>query len=339
MRILLVSGSYPPEACGVGDYTCWLAEALRSEGMSVELLKQKSWRLRDGRVILKAVDDARADIVHLQYPSVGFGRALGPQLLSCCRPCVVTIHEVTQAHPVRKLSLYGFFGTAKALIFTSHFEREVALRLMPLIEKKSAVIPIGSNVPVPTCRQDAAPNTIGYFGLIRPNKGLEQVLELARLSLANRGKFRVLIIGSKFGGQEGYYRSLRQQSAGLPVEWRVGLNGSELNAALCECRVAYLPFPDGASERRSSLLAFMNMGTPVITIRGPQVTENLERAVNFAENPEAALQQAGVLMTDCDARNYLRAQSLAYAQTFRWDTIARRHVQLYRQICPTLSFA
>jgi len=339
VRILLVSGSYPPEACGVGDYTCRLAEALRSEGMSVGLLEQKSWQLRDGRAILKAVDDARADIVHLQYPSVGYGRALGPQLLSCCRPCVVTVHEVTQAHPVRKYSLYGFFGTARTLIFTNQFERRAALRLAPWIEKKSAVIPIGSNVPLSACRRDAASNSIGYFGLIRPNKGLEQVLELARLSAATRGNLKVLIIGSQFGGQESYYRSLRQQSDGLPVEWRVGLNGSELNAALCECRVAYLPFPDGVSERRSSLLAFMNLGTPVITTRGSQVTEDLERAVNFAGNPEEALQRARVLITDCNARNYLRDQSLAYARTFRWDVIAQRHVQLYHQLCPTHSFA
>ncbi|HET8635270.1 MAG TPA: glycosyltransferase [Acidobacteriaceae bacterium] len=339
MRVLLVSGSYPPDACGVGDYTCRLAEALRSEGVSVDLLKQNSWRLRDGRAVLRAVDDAKADIVHLQYPSVGYGRALGPQLLSCRRPCVVTVHEITQAHPVRKLSLYGFLGTAKTLIFTSHFERRAALKLAPWIEKKSAVIPIGSNVPVSACRRGAAPNTIGYFGLIRPNKGLEQVLELARLSIANPSKFKVLIIGSQFGGQESYYRSLRQQSAGLPVEWRVGLNGPELNAALCECEVAYLPFPDGASERRSSLLAFMNLGTPVITTRGPQVTENMERAVSFAANPEEALRQAGILMTDCDARGDLRAQSLAYARTFHWDMIAQQHIQLYRQISPTLSFA
>ncbi|MGH9585632.1 MAG: glycosyltransferase [Acidobacteriaceae bacterium] len=339
MRILLVSGSYPPEACGVGDYTCSLAEALRSEGMSVGLVEQKSWRLRDGKAILKAVDKARADIVHLQYPSVGYGHALGPQLLSCCRPSVVTVHEVTQAHPVRRLSLYGFFGPARTLIFTSHFEREAALRLAPWIKKKSVVIPIGSNVQVSACRQDAVPNAIGYFGLIRPNKGLEQVLELARLSLANPGKVKVLIIGSQFGGQESYYRSLRQQSAGLPVEWRVGLNGPELNAALSECGVAYLPFPDGASERRSSLLAFMNLGTPVITTRGSQVTENLERAVIFTATPEEALQQAEVLTTDSSARNYIRTQSLAYAATYRWDMIAQRHVQLYRQLCSKLSLA
>lgn len=339
MRILLISGSYPPETCGIGDYTVRLAEALRSEGIDVTFLKQKPWRLRDGRAILKAVDDAGADIIHLQYPSIGYGRVLGPQLLSCCRPCVVTVHEVTQAHPIRKLSLYGFFGTAKALIFTSRFEQEAAFRLAPWIEQKSTVIPIGSNIPVTQCRQDAAPNTIGYFGLIRPNKGLEQVIELARLSPASAGKLKILIIGSQFGGQESYYRSLREQSVGLPVEWRVGLNGSDLNAALCECRVAYLPFPDGASERRSSLLAFMDLGIPVITTKGLQVTEGLERAVKFAANPEEALQCAEELMTDCQVRNYFRAEGSAYARMFRWEAIAERHLQLYRQICPTLSFA
>lgn len=334
MRILLISGSYPPEPCGIGDYTHRMSEALRSGGMDVQLLRQNLWRLRDARAILKAVDEARVDIVHVQYPSIGYGRALGPQLLSCCRPCVVTVHEVSQAHPIRKLSLYGFFSTATNLIFTSEFEKQAATRFAPWIEGKSTVIPIGCNITVMPSGQEPSTNTIGYFGLIRPNKGLEQVIELARLSLARGGKFRILIIGSEFRGQESYHRLLRQQSAGLPVEWRTGLSGSELNAALCECGLAYLPFPDGASERRSSLLTFLTLGTPVITTRGPQLPAQLEDAVQFAANPEEAFQLAESLMSDRQSRNLLRAKGSEYAQLFRWETIAERHMRLYTQICP-----
>lgn len=339
MRILLISGSYPPEPCGIGDYTQRLSEALRAEGMEVQCLRQAPWRLRDSRSFFKAVDDARADIVHVQYPSIGYSRALGPQFYSCFRPCVVTIHEVSQAHPIRKLSLYGFFSTATNLIFTSAFEKKAAIRLAPWIDKKSTVIPIGSNIPVAHCQEEHTPTIIGYFGLIRSNKGLEQVLELARLSLARGGKFKILIIGSEFRGQESYYRLMRQESTGLPVEWRIGLNGPDLNAALCECGLAYLPFPDGASERRSSLLTFLNMGTPVITTRGPQVPEQLEGAVQFAANPEEAFQQAEYLMSDRHSWNLLRSRGSEYARLFRWETIAERHVQLYTQICPAASQA
>lgn len=331
MKILLISGSYPPESCGVGDYTYRLSQALISAGLDVECLRNSKWELRNTHGILDAVDDVRADIIHIQYPTVGYGRALGPQLLSCRRPCVVTIHEGSQAHPLRKLSLYGFFGTARCLIFTNSFEQKFAVRLAPWISRKSEVIPIGSNVVASSHAAEAASDTIGYFGLIRHNKGIEQVIELAQLALKRGRKFRILIIGSEFHGQHDYYEQLHRQSLGLPVEWRVGLQGQDLDSALAECKVAYLPFPDGASERRSSLLTMLSRGTPVITTTGPQVPEQLRPAVRFAANPEEAITLAERLMADDSDRKDLRERGAAYASMFSWGRIAQRHIQLYQR--------
>jgi glycosyltransferase involved in cell wall biosynthesis len=342
MKILLVSGSYPPDPCGVGDYTHRLSQALQSEGMDVQCLGHKQWHSHNIRSILHAVDNAGADIIHIQYPTVGYGRALGPQLLGIRRPCVVTIHEVSQAHLLRKLSLYAFLGFAKALIFTSKFEQQVAAGFAPWILHKSTIIPIGSNIPVCGSVAGTSPNTIGYFGLIRPNKGLEQVIELARLAVKNRIDFKVLVVGLEKNGQQDYYKRLRQQSFGLPVEWRVGLQGEDLDAALAEPKLAYLPFPDGASERRSSLLTFLTRGTPVITTMGPQVPEGMKSAVQFAALPDDALSLAVKMVADNGVWRGLREKGIAYAKSFAWDRIARRHIELYQnQMLPRrgLTFA
>jgi hypothetical protein len=41
VRVILVTGSLPPEACGVGDYTQRLASALADAGQPVELLAHR----------------------------------------------------------------------------------------------------------------------------------------------------------------------------------------------------------------------------------------------------------------------------------------------------------
>jgi len=332
MKVLLISGSYPPEPCGVGEYTYQLAKALRVKGLDVELLKHARWRLRDSRSVLRVVDEAGADIIHIQYPSVGYGRVLGPQLLNLQRPCVVTIHEVSQAHLLRKLSLCAFLAAAKTLIFTTSFEKAAATRLTPWISGKSTVIPIGSNVLTHSSKAGTVHNTIGYFGLIRPNKGLEQVIELATLAVSKNAPFKIIVIGATSRGLHEYYSMLRQKSIGLPVDWRVGLQGYDLDAALAEPQIAYLPFPDGASERRSSLLTFLSRGTPVLTTMGHHLSEELKAAVQFAANPETALTQAEKLANDDEAWNDLRERGIAYAKKFSWERIAQLHIQLYQSL-------
>ncbi|MGC2162488.1 MAG: glycosyltransferase [Silvibacterium sp.] len=332
MKVLLISGSHPPEPCGVGDYTYRLWQSLLSEGVDVECLRHKRWRVHDIHTALDAVDKAKADIIHIQYPTVGYGRALGPQLLSCLRPCVVTIHEISQAHALRKLSLYGFLGTAKMLIFTNTFERQAAMKLAPWIHRKSNIIPIGTNILTSPSSIGNTSKTIGYFGLIRPHKGLEEIIALAKLALNVNRDFKILIVGLEVHGQSDYYKMLRQQSVGLPVEWRAGLQGQDLNAALAECRIAYLPFPDGASERRSSLLTFLSRGTPVITTTGSQVTEDLKSVVQFAASPQEACSVAEKLFVDDGAWNDLHEKGLAYAKRISWNSIAQRHIQIYQRL-------
>jgi len=71
MKIALITGSYPPETCGIGDYAAQLAGALRQKGFIVEVICNMDWRLRNIRDIVKTVRSVNPDIVHVQYPGVG----------------------------------------------------------------------------------------------------------------------------------------------------------------------------------------------------------------------------------------------------------------------------
>jgi glycosyltransferase involved in cell wall biosynthesis len=118
------------------------------------------------------------------------------------------------------------------------------------------------------------------------------------------------------------------------VEWSVGLDHEAAGRALGEAAFAYLPFPDGASERRGSLLACLAAGNVVVTTRGPQTPSALDGAVRYAASPHEAAEVLGALAADERAVARLRAAAMAFAARFSWESIAERHVELYRTLAP-----
>ena len=92
MRIILISGSFPPMKCGVGDYTAQLAQALAgSPDTAVAVLADVAasktqvaaprlqvfpiahgWTFSDLPEILRSVRRWRPDVIHVQYPGQGY---------------------------------------------------------------------------------------------------------------------------------------------------------------------------------------------------------------------------------------------------------------------------
>ena len=328
MRVLLVTGSYPPDICGVGDYTSCLAQALCTAGVDLDVLTGQNWSASKISQLVRRVNSYRADIVHLQYPTVGFGHKLGPHLLSTTLPVVTTIHELTQAHLLRKLSLYWFSLRSRRIVFTTESERDYAIRWCPWIRGKEALIAVGSNIQV-SDRTGERENVIGYFGLIRPMKGLEQVIDAASLLHARGSDLRVRIIGKPPRGREGYYTKLREKSVGLPIDWHATADDAEIPRLIASCKFAYLPFPDGASERRASLIAFLEAGGCIVTTRGDQTPRFMEGAMKFSRSPEEAIEIIYGLKDDPEMRSELEANAIAVARRFSWQQIALEHVKLY----------
>ncbi len=274
IKVILVTGSYPPDVCGTADYSARLEQSLANIGVEVEVFSGKQWTVRNAQMLVREIRQRNPDIVHMQYPTTGYGWKLGPQTMALLQPNVVTLHEASQGHLLRKLSLYPFTLRAKKVIFTNEYERGFVQRMAPWIVNRSTVIPIGSNIVPTPLSGTRDPKTVTYFGLIRPEKGLEEVMELARLLGDKSRRRKVRIVGKLMPGYEAYYEQLRLQSRELPLDWQLGLNGDALSLALASSDIAYLPFPDGASERRSSLIALLANGSAVITGAAYAITDS-----------------------------------------------------------------
>ena len=329
MRILFVSGSVPPEYCGVGHYTNNLAKALRERGVNVDILSTPNWSVRNAGSKIKEINRRKPDIVHVQYPTIGYGHGLGPHIIGLAKRSVVTVHEVTQAHVLRRLSLF-LFSLRSHLIFTNEYELKYSCLYAPWIRNKACILPIGSNIPValPQRRE----KQVVYFGLIAPNKGIENFIQGARIAAEKGINIRFVIMGARVPGKDSYLKELQEQTKTLSVEWKIDLPDKLVANELQRSFLAYLPFPDGASERRGSLLAVLANGVPAVTTHGTFTSNDLSNVTVEAKNPLNAVAVIEDLLGKKEMWSKLSKRGQDYAERFSWQSIASEHIKLYETI-------
>lgn len=321
-------------SCGVLDYSRRLGQALAAAGIEVERARGQRHGRLSWRALVAEVRAFRPQVFHVQYPMARYGAALLPlaaaQLPGVRR--VVTLHEFSQVHPLRRVAAAAF-SRVDALILTTGQEREAYGRWYPWSRRRSWVIPIGSNIPWRSGGGSRDGDAVCYFGQIRPRRGLEDFLQLARLAAQRAPELRFRVLGTVPAGHQGYYRQLRASCADLPqLIWELDLGQAAVAAALAAMDFAYLPYPDGASERRGSLLAALGNGTLVISRCGAQTPPALAAAVSFAEDPGAALARLLALRADAGARQRQRQVAYDWVRLRGWEVIAVRHRRLYQRI-------
>jgi len=329
VRVALLTGPCAPGECGVGDYTDCLDKVLRAGGIESRVIASGDWDVLSVLKLSRSMREQNFDIVHIEYPTAGFGTSVTPQLLSLLRSCVVTIHEASQRHLLRKLSLLPFTVRAQHVIFTSEFEREFVTKWAPWIFEASSVIPVGSSIGMAARNRQRTLDEIVHFGLIIPHRGLEEVLELSRLILTRGLSMKVRIVGKVPAKHLDYLETLKSQAQELPVIWDLDLPEAEVAMRLAETSIAYLPYPDGVSERRTSLKAALLNGNAVITTRGAHTPGNLETVVRFAQTPEQALASIYDLMSHAQEITRMSNAAVHSAQRYTWERIAELHVRVY----------
>lgn len=328
MRVAFVTGPIPAGHCGVGDYTRLLGTAISRKGVDVVLFEAA------GITALRAaMKKFNPDVIHLQYPTAGFGKGVTPQLFSCLVRSVLTLHEVEGRHLLRRLSLYPLWARALHVIFTCESNREYSLRWAPWLRESSSVVPLFSNIPVVDKQHcQGASAEIIHFGLIRPNKGIEDVLAFAKFASAEGLPLKVRIVGSTPAKHADYLLKVQVDSSNLPVTWDLNLSAEAVAQRLTRATIAYLPFPEGACERHTSILAALANGVPVITTRSKLTPPALSTAAKFCASPVEAVAVTKELLANPALRGTLSANARHYASRFSWDVIAESHIEIYQRI-------
>ncbi len=176
MRVLFITGEYPPMQGGVGDYTWRLGSTLAELGVDVHVLTaeeagpayllpagvdnvypiMRRWGWGLARQVNLVVANAAADVVHIQYQSAAFDlhpavNLLPRSLRGGAASVVVTFHDLRtpyvfpKAGPLRWRANLEMASHSEAVIVTNAEDR-LRLGATPALTPRLHEIPIGANV-------------------------------------------------------------------------------------------------------------------------------------------------------------------------------------------------
>lgn len=330
LRLASICGSVAPNFSGTEDYHTSLVGELRALGLTVEVIDQPNWGIRSLPRLLRAARSARADAILLQYPTDAFARGLLPHMFAALQsrsPLIVTLHEFSEAHPQRKLSLAILLARAAAIVTTAPIEAAALGAMFPWLRGRICIIPVGPTTPK-RAWNPAAERNIVYFGQIRPEKGIEEFFTI-RSKIAGRvSDVRFKLIGSKVPLFESYFEQISAAAQACGIEIVSGLTAASVADQLSEATIALLPFPNGASMRCTSLLAAAPCGLPIVTVTGKDTGLELSSLLRRAKDVAGMVDQVVNLLSEPPALAASHRASMAIADLVSWRDVAAKYAAI-----------
>jgi glycosyltransferase involved in cell wall biosynthesis len=220
------------------------------------------------------------------------------------------------------------------------------------------LIPLGSNVEPQAPanfertawrqKYQAADNTLllAYFGFLNESKGGEELIEALALLRQQGLEARLLLIGGEVGHADPTNASYAQRVQQLierhqllDFVHRTGYTDlPEVSANLLAADAVVMPYRDGVSFRRTTLIAALRHGCPVVSttpvnpMNIPEIQPGENMLLAPPGNAAALAETIGRLAGDPLLRQRLAAGSKQLGDLFEWDKIARDTAELYRRL-------
>lgn len=360
IRVLLVTGSYPPMRCGVGDYTQRLAEALAGlSNVRVSVLTSheagaanshdpvaiyptmRGWRLPEFVRVLRVIRKERPDIFHVQYPTRGYGRGLLPTFLPLLgwlgRSRVVqTWHELHSGRGPR--AIVGFLTKGLVpgglIVVRPNYAPQVPTEWRWVLKRKRFRTILNASA-IPRVRLDPDERNqirqvrsrdgsmmIVYFGFMHERKDTHLLFEIA-----DPERDHLLLIG-ECDPTNSYHQSLLDRARSARWSGKVTFAGflpaAEVAGILAAADAVVLPFADGGGEWNTSIHAAQAQGTFVLT------TSMRERGYARSLNTYFASPKNVVEMREALTK-YVGVRVEPKIDGCTWTDIADEHLRVYQE--------
>lgn len=363
MRVLFITGSYPPMKCGVGDYTRHLAEAMGAmEGVSVAVLTDVSatssptgegvtlfpvvngWTPPCVAPILRTTLRWKPDLVHIQYPTQGYkGSFLSyqlPLLISASGfPVFQTWHEYM---PVGSITAFvNALPTRGFVVVRPDFKNNSSPFYGWIFRRKPfRFIPNAPTIPVATLpedkrvsiRRELAPEAerlIAYFGFVSPVKNVEALFDIADPDRDH------IVLACDLDPSDPCHAAILEKTGNECWKRKSTVTGylppNEVGRILAAADAVVFPFREGGGDWNTSIRGAAAQGTFVLTTSRERNGFDAERNIFFAE-PGNLAEMREALTLHAGSRGPTQDPIVA------WGSIAREHALFYRELLPPPSF-
>ena len=346
--------------CGVGDYSYRLVGELADDPhVKVAVLTSvavagiaelggveifpvvKKWDLAEAPKVIKIIRAWKPDIVHIQYPTQGYGNGLLPGILPAMsfllgKTIVQTWHEGYSRRNAPDLFVRSVFPSGLVVVRPGYKERLHPLLRWALWNKKCVFIPNASTLPridvgeqekheLRTRYLKSQQRLIVFFGFVYPHKGVDLLFEVANPASD------AIVIAGEIGDGRDYFQKIKRRASTPPWLGKVTITGflpaGDVAGLLAAADAVILPFRDGGGEWNTSLHAAVLQGSFVITTSRDRNGYDAEHNVYYAK-----LNDVQEMRSALDGHAGTRREHGTDMVGREWHRIAFQHRSLYEAL-------
>jgi len=371
-----VIGNYLPRKCGIATFTTDLCDAIHAEFGTTELLALPVNDTEEGysypsRIRFELSQDDLAsyrqaadflnfsniDLVCLQHEYGIFGGSAGAHILELMRrlkiPIVTTLHTVLrEPNPEQRVVMEEIATLSDRLIVMSRQSADILEEVFHVPACKIDLIPHGiPNLPFtdPNFYKDGfgteGKNVLLTFGLLSPNKGIENVIQALPSILSRHHDVVYMISGVthphvlRHEG-ENYRLYLQSLSRDLGVEASViflnrFVSPRELVELIGAADIYVTPYKHKGQVVSGTLAYALSAGKAIISTPYLHAIELLDEergALVPFDDPQAIAEKTIELLDNGTARHAMRKRAYLYARDMVWDRVARQYMGSFERV-------
>ena len=371
-----ILGNYLPRQCGIATFTADLCDALSAEFSATELLalpvndteegyaypERVRFELSEGnlssyRQAADFLNFSNIDLVCMQHEFGIFGGPAGSHVLELLRrlhmPIVTTLHTVLrEPNPDQRAAMNEIASLSDRVIVMSQNSAEILQEVFHVPSQKIDLIPHGvPDVPFmdPSFYKDCF-GTEGKivmltFGLLSPNKGIENVIQALPHILAENPNVVYMIAGvthphilRRDGDKYRLYlqRMAKDLGVGASVIFHNKfVNPQELMELIGAADIYITPYKHKAQVVSGTLARALSAGKAIISTPYLHAIELLADGRGLLvpfDDPKTIANQTLELLQNETERNAMRKRAYLYSRSMVWNRVAHEYMRSFERV-------
>ena len=371
-----VVGNYLPRKCGIATFTTDLCDAIHAEYSAAELLalpvndtpegysypervrfELSENNLASYRQAADFLNFSNIDLVCLQHEYGIFGGPAGSNILELLRriqmPVVTTLHTVLrEPNPDQRLVMAEIAALSDRLIVMSRQSAEILQEVFRVPAERIDLIPHGiPDLPFtdPNFYKDAfgteGKMVLLTFGLLSPNKGIENVIQALPAILKHHDNVVYMISGVTHPHilrQDGdkYRQSLHDLARQLGVEANVifrnrFVSPQELVELIGAADIYITPYKHKNQVVSGTLAYALSAGKAIIStpyLHALELLDDERGALVPFDDPAAIAAKTTELLDHPTARHAMRKRAYLYSRDMVWNRVAQQYMGSFERV-------